>query len=427
MKAYLTSLGCKLNQSEVEAWARRLASAGWEVVRHATDAELCVVNTCTVTHVAARKSRNLVRRCAKTNPNAQVVVTGCHAEIDADELARLPGVSLVLGSAAKDHLVDELAARLALPVLAGQGHAPQAPSLRTRALVKIQDGCDNGCTYCVVRLARGAQRSRPMADILQEIRERQDEGFQEIVLTGVHIGAYGRERSETLAGLLDVLLAQTRVPRIRLSSIEPWDISRDLLRLWANPRVCRHMHLPLQSGCDGTLKRMGRRYTTAQYRDLVANARAAVADLAVTTDVIVGFPGEDEREFHVSAAFVASQGFARVHVFPFSPRPGTDASCMPDQVSPQVQARRAARVRRIAQVSAHEFLSRFLGTTLDVLWEAQDGTEWSGLTDNYIRVHASSGRSLRNQIIPARLLEVSASAVRGELVPTVGCKIGRGI
>jgi threonylcarbamoyladenosine tRNA methylthiotransferase MtaB len=253
-----------------------------------------------------------------------------------------------------------------------------------------------------------------MQDILAEILARQAEGYQDIVLTGVHIGAYGHERGESLAALVRAILAQTCFPRLRLSSIEPWDLSPELLRLWEDPRLCRHLHLPLQSGCDATLYRMNRRYTIAHFRAQLDAARAAIPDLAVTTDVIVGFPGEDEAEFSVSAQFVADMHLARVHVFPYSVRPGTLAAEMPDQVPPLVKAERTQRMLVIAHASAQAFQRQYLGRRMDVLWEKHAGTLWTGLTDNYIHVEAHSQEDIRNRILAVRLAEMVPDGVRGE-------------
>nr|MBC7244078.1 tRNA (N(6)-L-threonylcarbamoyladenosine(37)-C(2))-methylthiotransferase MtaB [Chloroflexota bacterium] len=416
MRVYLTSLGCKLNQSEVESWARRLVGAGHTIVASPDTADLCIINTCTVTHVAARKSHQIIRRCNRANPLAQIAVTGCEAEMNPNEIRELPGVSLVLGTDAKERLLETIAEQVGLS-LQCQIISPHHRSFgHTRAFVKIQDGCDNACTYCVVRIARGKQRSRPLADILGEIIARQEEGYQEIVLTGVHIGAYGREQGETLAGLIRAILANTDFPRLRLSSIEPWDLTPELLHLWENPRMCRHLHMPLQSGCDATLQRMNRRYTTAQYRDLLSSARDWIPNLAVTTDIIVGFPGEDEQEFATSAAFVAAMKFARIHVFPFSARPGTAAASMSGQVNPSIKKKRSNLMLGIARYSAEAFHHQFIGRTMDVLWEHAIGDRWSGLTDNYIRVEVTSDLHLHNRILPVRLLELSNMGLRGELL-----------
>jgi threonylcarbamoyladenosine tRNA methylthiotransferase MtaB len=416
MRVFLASVGCKLNQSEVESWSRDLAAFGCEVVADPAAADLTVVNTCTVTHVAAHKSRQLVRRCHRANPQAQVVVTGCYAEMSPAEASCLPGVSLVLGTAGKEHLTETVAERLGLQRVQEPRGTPPVPSRHTRAWVKIQDGCDNACTYCIVHIARGRQRSRPVSEVLAEILARQAEGYQEMVLTGVHIGAYGRDHGTTLAGLIGTILAQTRFRRLRLTSIEPWDVTDDLIALWENPRLCRHLHLPLQSGCDATLQRMNRRYTAAHYQDLVRRARKAIPDLAVTTDVIVGFPGEDEDEFAATAAFVAAMEFARIHVFPFSARPGTIAAALPDAVVPQTKGSRVAQMLSIARQSAAAFHRRFLGRTMDVLWESAAGEQWSGLTDNYMRVRGASDQDLHNRILPARLCALTEHGLCGELL-----------
>lgn len=415
MRVFLTSVGCKLNQSEIEAWGRRLAAAGCEIVAAPTAADWIVVNGCTVTSVAAFKSRQLVRRCHRTNPEARIAVTGCYAQIHPEEAARLPGTGLVLGSAAKDRLPEIIIEKLEPRTCAPRLSICPAPPRHTRAFVKIQDGCDNVCTYCIVRLARGRQRSRPVQDVLAEVLARQAEGYQEVVLTGVHIGAYGRDCGTTLEEVVRGILDRAQISRLRLSSIEPWDVSDGLLALWENQRLCRHLHLPLQSGCDSTLQRMKRRYTTKQYCDLVHRAREAIPDLAVTTDVIVGFPGEDEGEFAASAAFVGGMEFARIHVFPFSARPGTEAATMTGQVPPQVKEERVRHMLAIGRNSAQAFRRRFLDRAMDVLWESARGNAWSGLTDNYIRVQTISEQHLHNRILPARLRSLTAHGMRGEL------------
>ncbi len=415
MRVYLTTLGCKLNQSEAESWARSLAAAGCEIVDDPANADLSIVNTCTVTHIAARKSRQRVRQCARANPQAQVVVTGCYAEVCPSQAGGLPGVNWVVGTAGKEQLVETICARLGLTPPGAPLRMQRLPGGHTRAFVKIQDGCDNACTYCIVRVARGTQRSRPSQAIIAEILAREAEGYKEIVLTGVHIGAYGRDCGETLAGLVVEILERTQFPRLRLSSIEPWDLTPELLRLWEDTRLCRHLHLPLQSGCDATLKRMNRRYTTAQYGDLLAAARRAIPDLAVSTDLIVGFPGEDEAEFEASAEFVERMAFARLHVFPFSAREGTAAADMPVQVPAPVKKARAARMSGVGRRCALAFRHRFLGRTMDVLWETQRSGQWNGLTGNYIRVWVSTSQPLANCILPARLTEVTAQGMRGEL------------
>jgi len=412
MKVYLESLGCKLNQSEIETMACQFARAGHQVIGREEEADLCVVNTCTVTHVAARKSRRLIRHLHRVNPKARLIVTGCYAEMSPTEIANIEGVDLVVGNEDKERIVELI--RSGSQQLATSF---QLPAFRTRAFVKIQDGCNNRCTYCIVCLARGRERSRPVGDILAEIEARVDAGYNEVVLTGVNIGVYGRDFGGSLGQLIEEILTRTEVPRLRLSSVEPWDFTSDLLTLLESPRLCRHLHLPLQSGCDATLRRMGRRYTAAQYAELVRTAKEAIPDLAVTTDVMVGFPGEGESEFEESYRFVEEMEFARIHVFRFSPRPGTVAAEMDHQVPYPAKERRSEAMRRLGQESAQDFRRNFLGRTMQILWESadEDGI-WSGLTDNYIRVMAESETNLANTITPARLVALTKGGMRGSLL-----------
>jgi len=420
MRTYLGSLGCKLNQAEMDALSESLARAGHEIVASAAEAELCVFSTCAVTGVAAQKSRQAVRHLHRENPRARLVVTGCYAELAAAEVRKLPGVVLVARNRDKEQL-DRL--------LAGPGCVSRSTLVhpafhaRTRALVKIQDGCDNACTYCIIHTARGPQRSRPPDEVVADVQARREEGYQEVVLTGVHIGAYGRDRGGGLEvdlwELVSRILAETDVPRVRLSSIEPWDLTGGALQLWEDVRLCPHLHLPLQSGCDATLRRMARRYTAAGFARLVDEARLAIPDLAVTTDLIVGFPGETEQEFAESLALVGSLGPARAHVFPFSARPGTPAAGMLGQVPPGVKDARAAAMRRVASASQRAFQQRFLGRRMGVLWESAresaSGRTWSGLTGNYLRVYAASDEDLHNRIAPVRLVALVNGGLQGQL------------
>ncbi len=418
MNFFLESVGCKLNQSEIETLARRFIGRGHQVVATPEEADVCVLNSCAVTHIAARKSRQAARRLRRRNPAAWVVVTGCYAQVAPDDLS----ADIVVGNAQKERLVERVL---------GEGHPcpptlpplpPTLPQSRTRAFVKIQDGCDNHCTYCITRIARGPQRSRPRADVLAEVRSRVKAGYQEVVLTGVHIGGYGRDRrqphrDESLWRLVEAILSQTEVRRLRLSSIEPWDVTPDVFCLWQDARLCRHLHLPLQSGCDEILHRMGRRYTTGEFARLVQAARAAIPDVAITTDIIVGFPGETETHFATSLAFVKSIGFARGHVFPYSARPGTPAASLPHQVAPPEKQNRAARMREVVRCTATRFRERFVGQTVKVLWEHRRNGLWRGLTDNYTRVTTHSEQDLAGKITPVRLTAVTdgAFAVGGKI------------
>ena len=415
IRFYLESLGCKLNQCECDMLAQQVVAAGHTVVWEPEHADVCVVNTCAVTRVAARKSRQRMRHLRRTNPDARLVATGCSTGLTEDGLL----ADLVVTNDRKDDLVSLVQARWDVggPTPLETPQHQDAVLRRTRPLVKIQDGCDNACTYCVVRLLRGRQRSRPRSEILKQVAGWVKQGYHEVVLTGVHVGAYGRDSGEDLAGLVRAILAVSPPDRLRLSSIEPWDLQPDFLSLWQDPHLCRHLHLPLQSGCDATLQRMNRRYTVAQFADLVAHARSAIPDLAVTTDVITGFPGETDREFAASAEFVERVGFSRIHVFPYSERPGTPAATMSGQVDPRLRQERAREIAAIARRSGRAFRETLLGRATSVLWETQLGDgRWSGLTDHYVRVFARSETELANVLRLTRLSGHEADGLCGEVV-----------
>jgi threonylcarbamoyladenosine tRNA methylthiotransferase MtaB len=380
-------------------------------------ADLFVFNTCAVTHLAARKSRKLIRNLRRANPDAPVIVTGCYAELSPAEVEAL-GVDLVVGNRDKDELPSLLEGEGLLrdadpipEVDATPFPAPHDPAARTRAFVKVQDGCDNRCTFCIVTVARGEARSRAQSQVVDQVRELVDAGYQEAVLSGVHLGAYGHERPDEggLQALIRRILAETDVPRLRLSSLEPWDLSGDFFELWEDPRLLPHLHLPLQSGCDATLQRMARRTTQQQFANLVADARSAIPDLAVTTDVMVGFPGETDAEFADSVAFVEGMEFAKLHVFRYSPREGTVAASMPEQVTAQVAQLRSQRLHLLGAEMQQAYQRRFLGREMEVLWETPEVREssvaWSGLTGNYLRVvtETAPDADLGNKVLEARL------------------------
>ncbi|UCC64801.1 MAG: tRNA (N(6)-L-threonylcarbamoyladenosine(37)-C(2))-methylthiotransferase MtaB [Anaerolineae bacterium] len=417
MKVYLASVGCKLNQSEIETLACRFIAAGHCVVPAPEEADVCVFNSCVVTHVAARKSRQAVRRLRRCNPAARVVVTGCYAQVAPDDLE----ADVTVSNADKEQLVETLLGEGAIAPVPPFSLSPLSlPYRRTRAFVKIQDGCDNGCTYCITRVARGPQRSRPRADVLAEVQARVEAGYQEVVLTGVHLGGYGHDHGQpprdSLWQLVTAILSQTDVRRLRLSSVEPWDVTPDVFELWQDPRLCRHLHLPLQSGSDDVLRRMGRRYTVAEFARLVMAARAAIPDVAITTDLIIGFPGETEAHFSESLASVQSIRFARAHVFPYSVRPGTPAALLPDHVSSSEKRARAARMRALTTWSARKFRGRFIGRTVGVLWESRSNGQWRGLTDNYLRVATRSDADLAQTITSVHLDAVTDDGLYGVVV-----------
>lgn len=420
MKVHLRMLGCRLNQSEIETMARQFRGQGHEIVDDPALADQIVVNTCAVTHDAVRDSRKLVRQLNRASADAAITVTGCYAQIAPDEIAVLPGVARVIDNMGKDDLVRTLTGQPLEPFDA-EPIARDTPQhlARMRAFVKVQDGCDNACTFCVTTVARGAGRSRPLAEVVREVRALHGAGYGEAVLTGVHLGSYGHDLGERdgLARLVRALLDETDIARVRLSSLEPWDLSPQFFRLWENPRLCPHLHLPLQSGCDATLRRMARHTRQSAFRALVKAAREAIPDVCITTDLIVGFPGETDDEFETSAAFVEALDFAGMHVFRYSKRPGTAAAKLRGHVREAVKRARSARMIALAGVMQQRYAERFVGTTRPVLWEhisgaTEDGFVNVGYTDNYIRVNGIDPRIVTGSVLPAYLTAYDAQRQR---------------
>jgi threonylcarbamoyladenosine tRNA methylthiotransferase MtaB len=424
LRIYLDTVGCRLNQSEIEIFARQFRAAGHALVSTLEEADLVVVNTCAVTAQAAADSRKKIRAAQRAGAG-EVIATGCWSTLEPQKAAGLPGVSRVVPNTAKDHLVPLV---LDLPAetfdLEPIEREPiPGARLRTRAFIKVQDGCDNRCTFCITTVARGPGRSLPLANILESIQAALDGGAQEIVLTGVHLGSWGHdfETPRRLRELVEIILERTAVPRLRLSSLEPWDLEPDFFSLWQDRRLCRQLHLPLQSGSDATLRRMARRTTRQSFAGLVAAARQVSPEIAITTDVITGFPGENEAEFAESLAFIQAMEFAGGHVFTYSARPGTAAARMPDQVPHPLRKERNAAVRAALQASGERYRQRFLNRTLPVLWESAtalgpQGWTLSGLSDNYLRVTARAPQHLWNQITPVQIRALENGGLTGELV-----------
>ena len=414
VRVALDTLGCKLNQAEAELLAREFAEAGYQLVSPDSKADVYILNTCTVTHIADRKSRHWLRLAHRRNPKALLVAIGCYAERAPEELAGIEGVSLVLGNDEKSHLLPLVSEKVGLVNVQRDAVNPHYDGFRTRALVKVQDGCNNFCSYCIVPLVRGREISLPVEQVVAEVRRRVADGYKEVILTGVKISSYNYD-GVNLKGLLERILAETEVTRLRLSSLQPQEISPELIELWHEPRLCRHFHLSLQSGSDEALSRMKRGYSTSDYLRSVSLIRSLVADAAITTDVIAGFPGETEAEFEESYHFCRQMEFARIHVFPYSPRQGTEAARMPHPVADRVKKQRSERLLTLAEESAQNFHQQFLGKTMSVLWEKQTDGIWSGLTDNYIKVYTKSNEDLTNKLLPVRLVEVRGDGVWGDV------------
>lgn len=409
MKVHLRTLGCRLNQAEMDALGRALTAGGQSLTDDPAQADQIVINTCAVTQDAVHSSRKLTRQLHHAAPEAAITLTGCYAQLALSEAAALPGVVTVVGNAEKDQIGLQLGGAEAYDLEPLQRDV-RLRAGRTRAFIKAQDGCDNACTFCVTTVARGAGRSRPAEAIVGEIALLVALGYQEIVLTGVHLGSYGHDAGagDGLAGLIRRILAETDVPRLRLSSLEPWDLSPAFFDLWRDGRLCPHLHLPLQSGCDATLRRMARRTTQASFRRLVEAARERMDDPAITTDVIAGFPGETGAEFEQSIAFIAGLGFAGMHIFRYSRRPGTAASRMRGHVDEAVKKARSDALHALAAQAQADYAARWLGRTLPIVWEqvagaSADGFLNVGYTPNYLRAVCVHRRALTHTVTQARL------------------------
>jgi threonylcarbamoyladenosine tRNA methylthiotransferase MtaB len=423
MNIYLDMVGCRLNQSEIEGYARQFRSAGHTLVSDIDSADMIVINTCTVTAAADSDSRQKIRQASRTGAS-QVITTGCYASLNQHEALALARVSRVIDNQSKDNLVP---LALNLPLSSFDQCSLQREPIpgarrRTRAFVKVQDGCDNHCTYCITVQARGASRSRPIEDVLLDIRAAVEGGSQEIVLTGVHLGSWGYDFIKPLSmpDLVRAILNDTDSRRLRLSSIEPWDITTDFLALWSDPRVCRHLHVPLQSGCAETLRRMGRKISPQAYAALVREARRVIPGVAITTDIITGFPGETEAEFAESSEFVSEMNFAAGHVFTFSPRPGTAAINLPNKIPSKVAKQRNTTMRQIFQQSCNNYRQLHVGSKLRVLWEKVTPIgegKWlvSGLADNYLRVQSNSTIACRNKIMDVRITGIEQDRLIGQI------------
>ncbi|PKB74546.1 MAG: tRNA (N(6)-L-threonylcarbamoyladenosine(37)-C(2))-methylthiotransferase MtaB [SAR202 cluster bacterium Io17-Chloro-G8] len=420
-KVAIHTHGCKLNQADSQVLARQFQEAGFTVVRSATQADVVILNSCTVTANSDSKARQYLRRARRANPDALVVATGCYAQRAKDELSAMEEVSLVLDNRQKETLVSTVAAKLNVVADSSIQNAPvAAPVGRSRAMVKIQEGCDQVCAYCIVPKVRGRERSIPPEEIIAEINGRSENGCREAVLTGTQLGTYGFDLPGIdLRDLIKRVLAETSIDRLRVSSLQAQEITHELLEQWDDPRLCPHFHIPLQSGSDTILRSMRRRYDTARFAETVELVRKKIPDAGMTTDIIVGFPGEREMEFAESYSFAMSVGFSDMHVFPYSIRPGTSAAHLDGQVEVIKKRERTGEMLELAATAVREFRLGSLGQTRPVLWEPGKGRDaggiWSGLTDNYLRVKAQSDRDLGNVITNARLIGLDEDWVTGEV------------
>ena len=427
--------GCKLNQADSQALAKEFAQAGYQVVGPDVPADVYVLDTCTVTHVADRKARHALRTARRRNPSSLIVATGCYVQRAPLDMEALEVVDLALGNASKSVLVQQVTSlcREALtPCTLGEltdAKGPARGAHRARAMVKIQEGCNQVCAYCIVPQVRGRERSTPTDDLIARIQSLAGEGFQEVVLTGTELGSYGldipgaspsSDGRAGLKGLLELILCKTAIPRIRVSSLQPQALGEDLLELWQNPRLCPHFHMPLQSGSNAVLRRMRRRYTAEEFALTVERIRTRMPAASITTDVLVGFPGESDEEFQETYRLCQALPLSDMHVFPYSVRPGTSAAHFQDKVSPGTKGERAGLLLGLAQHHAQDFRRRLMGQARPVLWE--DGElfngrwRWSGLTDSYARVYTQDSRPLGSTITDTRLMEERDGRLWGQVI-----------
>ncbi len=430
MKAAFMTLGCKVNQFETETMEGLFRARGYDVVSFEETADVYVINTCSVTHLSDRKSRQLIRRAARMNPSACIAVTGCYAQVAPEEIRAIEGVRVVIGTKERARIVDYVEASLR----GGTGVAGTITDImqarvfediplhsaphRTRAFLKIEDGCQNFCTFCIIPYARGPVKSRALSALAREMNHLVEAGFHEVVLTGIHLGAYGIDLAErpTLADACRTALAEEKLRRLRLGSLESVELSADLLELMrTEPRFAAHLHLPLQAGSDNVLRAMNRHYDTTAFAQLIAEVRTAVPGVAISTDIIVGFPGETEEDFAAGMDFVRRMGFARMHVFPYSARRGTPAARRTDQVPPAVRKERAARMQLLAEELAEAYHRTALGSITEVLFETTEDGVTDGLTETYIRVYTDA-RVARGELVPMRLTHLYRDGVWGEII-----------
>ncbi len=381
-------------------------------------AQLIVINSCAVTQDAARKSRQLIRRIHRDNPQAKLVVSGCYATLNQEEAGALLGVDLVVSNKDKDRLVEKSISELNMDTMPSMATDPGETSLftrgRQRAFIKVQDGCRYRCTFCIVTVARGEEVSRTIKVIVDEINELHQQGITEAILTGVHLGGYGSDLGINLSDLIKAILAETEIPRLRLGSLEPWELPDDFFELFHNPRLMPHLHLPLQSGSDTVLRRMARRCKTEEFSAIVQKLRTEIPHFNITTDIIVGFPGETEQEWQDSYNFIKQTGFGHIHIFTYSRREGTKAANLPDQISEETKKHRSRQLHELANTMKLAFFKDNLGLELPVLWEGysiaqEDGSQQVfGYTPNYLRVSGiiKAGVSVENKTFKVKLSEL---------------------
>ncbi|MBP8628855.1 MAG: tRNA (N(6)-L-threonylcarbamoyladenosine(37)-C(2))-methylthiotransferase MtaB [Negativicutes bacterium] len=430
MKVAFTTLGCKVNQFETEVMEGLFKEKKYEIVNFEEVANVYVINTCSVTHLGEKKSRQLIRRAIKNNNKAIVAVVGCYSQVAADEIAKIEGVSLIVGTKERKNIVT-----LVETVL--KEHQPlqvvedvmdyhefeDIPLLnnpdRTRAFLKIQDGCSNFCTYCIIPYTRGPLKSRKLDSILSEAEKLLESGFKEIVLTGIHLGAYGKDLADEIA-LVDVvkaLLDNEKLTRLRLGSLESIELDQEILEIMnQDQRLCRQLHLPLQSGSDKILKKMNRNYTTAEFKALIDNIYAKVPGVAITTDVIVGFPGENSTDFNEAVEFIKNMNFSKIHIFPYSKRKNTPAANYAEQVSEEEKKKRSVYLKEISDMASAKYRNKMLNTTVEILVENITPDYAEGLASNYVKVYCENNNFQKDNFYKLKIIKLYKDGVWAEKI-----------
>ena len=413
MNIHLKTLGCRLNEAELETWSREFHQFGHDMTLTPDNADIIVINTCAVTEEAVKKSKKLLRKSHRDNPDAKLVISGCYASLSPDETLSIEGVDLVVPNMEKSQLVSIIHEKLGIEADRQNETADSNQLLfsgRQRAFIKVQDGCRYRCTFCIVTVARGQESSRSIEEIVNEINFLVSQDIKEVVITGVHLGGYGQDRGTNLVDLVQAILEATGIERIRMGSLEPWELSEGFWELFDNPRVMPHLHLPLQSGADSVLRRMARRCKTPDFEQLLYKARQVQPDFNITTDIIVGFPGETEEEWQQSLAFIERMNFGHVHIFAYSPREGTKAATLPNPVSRELKRQRSDILHQVAEKMKHNNLKMLFNKTAEVLFEGNqtlnmDGKiTWSGYTPNFQRIRVKTTRNdLCNQILKVKI------------------------
>lgn len=427
--AFIT-LGCKVNLYDTEAMAELFTEKGYKVVDFEEYADVYLINTCTVTNLGDKKSRQMIRHAKRINPNSVVVATGCYAQVASEEVAKIEGINIVIGTKNRSEIVETVENYVAengvvnnvSDIMGEKEFEPLQISRltnRTRAYIKIQEGCNRYCTYCIIPYARGPIRSRKPEEVVEEVKKLAENGFKEVVLTGIHVASYGLDLGNiTLADIIEKVHSVDGIERIRFSSMEPLAIDNEFVaRMSKLPKVCDHYHLSLQSGCNRTLKRMNRKYNAEQYAEACERLRNAFPNVAITTDIIVGFPDETEEDFKESLAFAERMKLDKIHTFPYSPKKGTPAAKMKNQISGDVKSQRSKEMIALSDKMNIDFLNNNIGKTVPVLFEDMENGFWQGHTTNYIKVLAKSDENLNNKIVDVKLDKIhGVEIVEGTVV-----------